>query len=129
MENQVFLVLNSEGKEVNSNMLCYAPSENSPQEIIAEFGLKELAQNLDVDFIKERIVKRPKDINRIVSENFEVSERTTVYYPIYKVKFANSNIRSGKNSGVRRNHFKNTPSTISGNKLLNHRALKWTNNS
>jgi hypothetical protein len=91
MENQVFLVLNSEGKEVNPNMLCYAPSEKSPQEIIAEFGLKELAQNLDVDFIKERIVKRPKDINRIVSENFEVSERTAVYYPIYRVKFANSN--------------------------------------
>ena len=91
MENQVFLVLNSEGKEVNSNMLCYAPSEKFPQEIIAEFGLKELAQNLDVDFIKERIVKRPKDINRIVSETFEVSERTAVYYPIYRVKFANSN--------------------------------------
>ncbi len=91
MENQAFLVLNSEGEEVSSNRLCYAPSENFPQEIIAEFGLKELAQNLDVDFIKERIVKRPQDINRIVSETFEVNERTTVYYPIYRVKFANSN--------------------------------------
>jgi len=90
IKNQAFLVLNSEGKEVNSNMLCYAPSENSTQEIIAEFGLKELAPNQDVEFINEKIVKRPQDISRIVSENFEVSERTTVYYPIYRVKFTNS---------------------------------------
>ena len=90
IENQAFLVLNGEGEEVNSNKLCYAPSENFPQEIIAGFGLKELAQNQDVDFIKERIVKRPQDISRIVSEKFEVSERTTVHYPIYRVKFANS---------------------------------------
>ena len=90
IENHAFLVLNGEGEEVNSNKLCYAPSENSPQEIIAKYGLKELAQNQDVDFIKERIVKRPQDISRIVSEKFEVSERTTVYYPIYRVKFTNS---------------------------------------
>ena len=90
LENHAFLVLNSEGKEVNPNLLCHAPSEKSPQDVIAEFDLKEPAQNLDMDVIKERIVKRPKDINRIVSENFEVGERTAVYYPFYKVKFANS---------------------------------------
>jgi hypothetical protein len=89
-ENQAFFVLNSEGKEVNQNMLCYAPSENSPQETIVEFNLKEPDPNLDLDVIKERVLTRPKDINRIVSENFEVSERTAVYYPIYKVKFKNS---------------------------------------
>jgi len=91
IENQAFLVFNHQGKEVNPNMLCYAPSENFPQDIIAKFGLKEPAQNLDVDLIKERIVKHPKDTNRIISETFEVNERTAVYYPIYKVKFANSN--------------------------------------
>jgi len=90
IENQAFLVLNSEGEEINSNKLCYAPSETSPQEIIEGLGLKELAQNQDVDFIKERIVKRPQDISRVVCEKFEVSERTTVYYPVYRVKFANS---------------------------------------
>jgi hypothetical protein len=90
LENHAFLVLNSEGKEVNPNLLCYAPSEKSPQDIIAEFDLEEPAQNLDMDVIKERIVKRPNDINRIVSENFEVGERTAIYYPLYKVKFKNS---------------------------------------
>jgi hypothetical protein len=77
-------------------MLCYAPSEKFPQEIIAKCGLKELAQNLDVDFIKEKIVKRPKDTNRIISETFEVSERTAIYYPIYKVTFKNSNTAQKK---------------------------------
>ena len=121
MENKVFLVLNSEGKEVNANMLCYAPSENSPQEIIAEFGLKELAQNLDVDVIKERTVKRPKDINRFLL----LLTSLLPYLQSQVCKFEN---RSGKNSGVRRNQLKNTSSIIIGDKWQMI-ALKWTNNS
>jgi hypothetical protein len=96
MENQAFLLFDDQLKEVNAHIFRYAPSENFPQEIVAKFELKELAPDVEVDLIKERIIKRPKDTSRIISETFEVKERAAIYYPIYRVKFVNSNTKQEK---------------------------------
>ena len=40
-----------------------------------------------MNFIRERIAKRPKDLCRIVEEVFEVTERTVIYTPRYKLLF------------------------------------------
>ena len=64
-----------------------ASPEKNPEKVIEECGIEELAENADVNFIKERIAKRPKDMCRIVEEIFEVTERTVIYCPRYKLLF------------------------------------------
>jgi hypothetical protein len=89
-ETNAYLILNDQGQETTLKNLPSAASEKNPQELIQMNGLKEFPQNIDVDFLQQRIVKRPNDINRIVSENFEVTERSIIYTPRYKIKYVNS---------------------------------------
>jgi uncharacterized protein (DUF362 family) len=71
-----------------------APSEKKPEKVIAEFGIEELAENADVNFVKERIAKRPKDISRIVEEVFEITDRSVIYTPKFKLRF--KNVKTGE---------------------------------
>ncbi len=89
-EAKAFLVLNSQGQDTPPKNLPAAPSEKNPQEIIEQNGLKQFDENIDVDFLKQRIIKRPSNVSRIVSENFEVTERSIIYAPRYKLKYVNS---------------------------------------
>ncbi len=89
-ETKAYLILNDQGQETTLKNLPSAASEKNPQEIIQMNGLKEFPQNIDVDFLEQRIVKRPTNISRIVSENFEVSERSIIYTPRYRIKYVNS---------------------------------------
>jgi hypothetical protein len=89
-EAKAFLVLNSEGQDTPTKSLPAAPSEKNPQEIIEQNGLKQFDENIDVDFLKQRIMKRPSNVSRIVSENFDVTERSIIYAPRYKLKYVNS---------------------------------------
>jgi len=88
-EAQAYLILNSLGQDTALKSLPAGPSEKNPQEIMAQNGLKEFDQNIDVDFLQQRIAKRPNNVNRIVSENFEVTERSVIYAPRYKLKYTN----------------------------------------
>ena len=88
-EAKAFLILNDQGQDTTLKSIPTAPSEKNHQELIEKNGLKELDQNIDVDFLRQRIAKRPNNVNRIVSENFEVTERSVIYAPRYKLKYAN----------------------------------------
>jgi len=89
-EAKAYLILNDQGQETTSKSLPSAASEKNPKEIIEKNGLKEFPQNIDLDYLKQRIAKRPSNVNRIVSENFEVTERSIIYTPRYKLKYVNS---------------------------------------
>jgi hypothetical protein len=89
-EAKAFLILNSQGQDTTLTSLPAAPSEKNPKKIIGQNCLKEFNQNADVDFLRQRIAKRPNNVNRIVSENFEVTERSIIYAPRYRLKYANS---------------------------------------
>jgi hypothetical protein len=89
-EAKAYLILNDQGQETTSKSLPSAASEKNPKEIIENSGLKEFPQNIDVDYLKQKIAKRPSNVNRIVSENFEVTERSIIYTPRYKLKYVNS---------------------------------------
>jgi hypothetical protein len=88
-ETKVFLVLDKDGRDVAVDTLPSAPSEKNPQKIFKEFGITEFAENADVNIIKQRIAKRPADLNRIVEEVFEISERSVIYTPRFKLLFKN----------------------------------------
>jgi len=83
------LVLDQKGKDAVLNRLPSAPSEKNPEEVIEKFGIQELEENADVGFVRERIAKRPEGLSRIVEEVFEISERSVIYTPRFKLLFRN----------------------------------------
>ena len=86
-EVKAFLILDKNGNDSTADNIPLSSPEKNPKKAIKEFGIEELAENADVHFIKERIVKRPKDMCQIVEENFAVTERTVIYCPRYKLSF------------------------------------------
>jgi hypothetical protein len=97
-EVEASLILDRSGRDVSLDGLPSAPSERNPKKIFTEFGIEEIAQNWDLDIIRAKIVKRPKDINRVVSELFEVGERAVIYTPRFRVAYKNT--RTGKEKTV-----------------------------
>jgi hypothetical protein len=90
-EAKAFLILDKDGRDSDAETMPSAPSEKKPEKVIEECGIEELPESADVNFIKERIAKRPKDMCRIVEEIFEVTERSVIYTPRYKLLFRNVN--------------------------------------
>jgi len=86
-ETKAFLILDKNGQDSASDNIPLTSPEKKPEKAIKELGIEEVAENADVNFIKERIVKRPKDMSQIVEEIFEVTERTVIYCPRYKLLF------------------------------------------
>ena len=86
-EAKAFLVLDKDGQDSIAESMPHVPPARNPKKVIKECGIEELDENADVNFIKERIAKRPKDISTIVEEIFEVTERKVVYCPRYKLLF------------------------------------------
>jgi hypothetical protein len=86
-EAKAFLILDKDGHNSNAENIPHASPAKNPEKVIEECGIEELPENADVNFIKERIAKRPKDMCRIMEEIFEVTERTVIYTPRYKLLF------------------------------------------
>jgi len=83
------LILDKTGQEVPLNNLPSAPSERNPGKILKEYGAKEIPANADLDAIRSRVLKRPKDKSRLVEECFEVRERAVIYTPRFRVLYKN----------------------------------------
>jgi hypothetical protein len=86
-EAKAFLILDKSGQDSDADNMPSAAAEKKPEKAIKKFGIEEIAENADVNFLKERIVKRPKGLTSIVEEIFEVTERTVIYCPRYKLLF------------------------------------------
>jgi hypothetical protein len=93
-EAKAFLILDKNGKDAQVDNLPSAPSEKKPEKVMAEFGIEELGENVDVNFVRERIATRPKDVNRIVEEIFEITDRSLIYTPRFKLRF--KNVKTGE---------------------------------
>jgi hypothetical protein len=89
-EAKAFLIMDKDGKDAELDKLPSAPSEKNHKKILKEFGIKEFSENADVDMVRERIAKRPSDLSRIVEEVFEITERSVIYTPRFKLLFRNT---------------------------------------
>jgi len=88
-EGKAFLILDKNGNDAMVDNLPSAPSEKKPEKVIAEYRIEALGKNVDVSFVKERIGKRPKDVSRVVEEVFEITDRSVIYTPRFKLLFRN----------------------------------------
>jgi len=89
-EAKASFIFDRYGRDASLERLPSAPSEKKPMRVIAKFGIEEIAQNTDVDFVRNRLVKRPADIKRVVSEIFEVGERVVIYVPQFRILYRNT---------------------------------------
>ena len=121
-EEGAFLFLNRNGQESKLSEFPPAPSEENPQELIKSFKMPEIAPNLDLDIIRKKILKRPNDINRIVTEMFEIDARSVIYRPIFKVTYKCSRI--GEEAHL---EFDGVTSKMIGqNPNIFYRAIRFT---
>jgi hypothetical protein len=81
------LILDRSGQDIPPERLPAAPSERDPEKTLAECGVEEIAEDADLNVIQSRILKRPKDINRIVNELIEVNERVVIYAPRFRLVY------------------------------------------
>ncbi len=92
-DKKAYIVLSAEGKEVSPKRIPSAPSEAHSKKIAAEIESTkkiEMPPNEELDIMRNKIVKRPPEIERVVKELFEVLDRAVIYTPIYRVKFQNA---------------------------------------
>jgi hypothetical protein len=97
-EAKTSLILDKFGQQITLQRLPSAPSEKNPKTILKAFGVKEIPPDADLNIMRSRIVKRPKDISRLVEELFEVNERAVIYTPRFKVRY--KNVRTGEEKAV-----------------------------
>ncbi len=90
VEKKGFFMLAGDGREVNLTSLPSAPSERHPERMITKFGIKEVDPEADIDFVRRRMVHRPENLSRIVTEIFEISERVVIYAPRFKLTYVNA---------------------------------------
>lgn len=102
-EDEAYCILDKAGREVASEQIHHAPSEEQPMEKLAEVDTKlgEISTSPDeeIDFLRSRIVKRPSHIGEVTREIFEVSDRSIVYVPMYQLTFQNT--KTGKRAIVK----------------------------
>jgi hypothetical protein len=99
---KAYLVLSADGREVSPKRIPSAPSEEQSKKLLAEIESTkklEILPNEEVDIIRNKIVKRPLEIKRIVHELFEVTDRAVIYTPIYRVRF--QNVKTGEMKTVK----------------------------
>jgi len=96
--NRACLILDEAGREVDPRRVPSAPSEELPKKdlVSSKKNSKELEapQDMEVHALRSKIVRKPRDVERVVRESFEVSERSVIYMPIYKLVF--KHVRTGE---------------------------------
>ncbi len=91
-------ILDRYGRDATLEKLPSAPSEKNPKKVISKFRIEEIAENADVDFVRDRLVKRPNDVKRTISETFEIGERVVIYTPQFRILYRN--IRTGEEKAL-----------------------------
>jgi len=93
-EKKVNLILDKAGREVPFEQMPIAGSEEDPKKILEAFKEKveglQVAPNEEIEILRSKIAQRPKEIDKIATELFEVSERAVIYSPIYEITFQNA---------------------------------------
>lgn len=101
-EAKAYIVLSADGREVSPKRIPSAPSEEHSKKIAAQIETTKRLQinpNQEIEIIRNKIVRRPPEIKRVVKELFEVMDRAVIYTPIYRVKF--QNVKTGEMKTVK----------------------------
>ncbi len=101
-EAKAYVVLSADGKEVSPKRIPSAPSEEHSRKLAAEIEATKKPQILpdeEISITRNKIVRRPPEIKRVVKELFEITDRAVIYTPIYRVKF--QNVKTGETKTIK----------------------------
>lgn len=96
-ENETYLVLDRTLHEVSPEKVVFAPFDDAlDDQSKVEYDLRKPKFSIEeeIALLRSRVAKRPADAVEIIRENFEITDRIIVYYPIYELKF--QNVKTGQ---------------------------------
>ncbi|MGB9915499.1 MAG: hypothetical protein ACPLIG_07485 [Candidatus Bathyarchaeales archaeon] len=96
-ENETYLVLDRTLREVPPEKLVFAPFENpEDDQLKIDYDLRKPKFSIEeeIALLRSRVAKRPSNTAEIIRENFEITDRMIVYYPIYELTF--QNVKNGQ---------------------------------
>ncbi|MCW4007861.1 MAG: hypothetical protein NWF09_04110 [Candidatus Bathyarchaeota archaeon] len=96
-ENETYLVLDRTLREVPTEKLVFAPFESALEaQLKVEYDLRKPKFSIEeeIALLRSRVAKRPCNAAEIIRENFEITDRMIVYYPIYELTF--QNVKNGQ---------------------------------
>jgi hypothetical protein len=90
-EKSDYIILDFKGQEVELEKFPVAPSEEEIEKILSKEDIKksEISPEKAIKILRKKIVDKPKDVDRIQKELFEVTEHTLIYIPIYQSFYKN----------------------------------------
>ena len=88
-EKETFFILDRNKHEVSPEKLPFSlfNLKNRKCKIKGDFKSISIPTNMQIDFLKSKIAVRPSELNAIIRENFEITDRTIVYSPMYQLTF------------------------------------------
>jgi len=99
-EAKAYFILNKNGKEILPDQVPIAPSEDNPKKLLKEFGKKAEKVTVStrevISMAKNKIIKRPSDLDNVDNEMFQVTEHAKIYNPIYIITLRNVNTKEEK---------------------------------
>ena len=102
-QDKAYLAFDKEGKEISPDQVPSAPSEDCPERILEEFNRNRefalVSPEKGIEFVRNKVVKRPSEGSTINKELFSVSEHAMIYSPIYEITFRN--VKSGEEKIVK----------------------------
>jgi len=91
-ENETYFILDRLMREAKPEKVPLAPFENEMENLDnfdMDFRKARISLEEEINFLRSKIVKRPSDAEAIIKEIFEITERLTIYNPIYELSFQN----------------------------------------
>ena len=91
-ENETYFILDRLMREAKPEKVPLAPFENEMENLDnfdIDFRKARISLEEEINFLRSKIVKRPSDAEAIIKEIFEITERLTIYNPIYELSFQN----------------------------------------
>jgi hypothetical protein len=90
-QKETYFVLDRLRREIKVEKLQFAPSDESIEKLANEFNFRKVDTSLeaDIDFVRSKIAQRPLDVNQIMRETLDISERYIIYCPVYELVYEN----------------------------------------
>ncbi len=91
-EKQTYFILDRMKREIEPEKLPISPFRIQREGFSPNSNFKsmQISDEMQIEFLKARIARRPVGVGEIIREVFEITERTIIYYPMYELTFENA---------------------------------------
>jgi hypothetical protein len=94
-ERQAYFILDRLKREIPAEKIPFAPFGIQHEETENKYNFKTIciSDEIQIEFLRKRIAKRPSDVGEVIREVFDITDRMIAYYPMYQLTFENARNR------------------------------------